>query len=1179
MTDVAVERESKVDPVLPGGGEMGALMHSRDWSATPLGPVSGWPQSLRTIVSTCLHSRFPILVWWGRELVMLYNDAYVSLIGAKHPQALGTPGREVFPEIWNIIGPMLEAVLTRGEATWSEDQLLLLDRHGFAEECYFTFSYSPISDESGGVGGVFTAVTETTPRIIGERRMATLAGLAERTAPARSAAEAARCAIDVLRENEADVPFALLYLLSEDGRTANLAGSAHLAPDSPECPATIELDPAPDATRISNRIATVVRTGRGEPVDVQSLCTEAAPEGSLLSSVTTALVLPVAAAGQERAYGVLVAGLSPRLEVNDAYRGFLDLAAVQVATGIANAEAYDSERRRAESLAELDRAKTTFFSNVSHEFRTPLTLLLAPLEDALRDRALAPGVQRELELAHRNALRLLKLVNTLLDFSRIEAGRLEAAYAPADLGALTRDLASAFRSACERAGLRLTVDTPARPITAYVDRGMWEKIILNLVSNAFKHTFAGGIDVRVTRVGEEAIVEVADTGVGIAAAELPRIFERFHRVPNARSRTHEGTGIGLSLVQELVRLHGGGIEVASTEGRGTTFTVRIPLGFAHLPRERISAGQVGSSVVLGVSPYIEEALRWLPEAEPEDVPEGEPTGAADLAGMADAATIGARVLVADDNADMRDYVARLLRRQHWVVDTAADGEAALVIARETHPDLVLSDVMMPGLDGFELVRALREDPTTRSTPVILLSARAGEESRIEGLATGVDDYLVKPFSGRELVARVNAHLALSAARRQAALEVERAHAELTAAHEQLHVQVRATTDALAALRVEQSRLTNLFRQAPAFICVVRGPDHVFEMANDAYHRLVGNRELVGRSVRDAIPEAKGQGYLELLDRVRERRETFVGRELSVALEQPGGGPLEQHFLDFVYQPIIEADGSCSGIFVQGVDVTDQVLARVEIESARAEAEVARRTAEQANRSKSDFLAAMSHELRTPLNAIGGYAELLELGVHGPLTQAQRAAVERIRRSEQVLLGRINDVLNFAKIEAGRLEYDMRVLPLADVIASVGPLIEPQLAAKQLTYTAQIPPDVIVRADRDKLQQILLNLLSNAVKFTKSGGRVSVDLGARAGAPAGYAMLRVSDSGIGIPRDKQDTVFDPFVQVHRGLTASTEGTGLGLAISRDLARGMGGELRVRSAEGHGSTFTLSLPLAN
>ena len=1152
MTNVAPEQESQVQPVLVGGGEMGDLMRARDWSSTPLGPVSGWPQSLRTIVSTCLHSRFPILVWWGRDLVMLYNDAYVTLIGAKHPQALGTPGREVFPEIWNIIGPMLEGALTRGEATWSEDQLLLLRRHGFAEECYFTFSYSPISDESGGVGGVFTAVTETTARIIGERRMATLGALAERTAPARSAAEAARSAIDVLSENAADVAFALLYLVSEDGRTARLAGAAHLSPDSPECPAAISLDDTGETVSGAiGRIATVLRTGHGELIDVRALCADAAREESLLAGVTTAIALPVAAAGQERAFGVLVAGLSPRLEVNDAYRGFLDLVAGQVATGIANAEAYAVERRRAESLAELDRAKTTFFSNVSHEFRTPLTLLLSPLEDALRDAELAPRVHRDLELAHRNALRLLKLVNALLDFSRIEAGRMEAAYEPVDLGALTRDLASAFRSACDRAGLRLTVETPADPLTAYVDRGMWEKIVLNLVSNAFKHTFVGGIAVRVRHGDNEAVVEIEDTGIGIAADQLPRIFERFHRVPNARSRTHEGTGIGLSLVQELVRLHGGRIAVASVEGRGTTFTVRIPLGTAHLPRERIGAEHTRSSMVLGASPFVEEALRWLPDAARGTGAEDEAAGTGELVAIADTATLGARVLLADDNADMRDYVARLLRAQHWVVDTVGDGRAALARARETHPDIVLSDIMMPGLDGFELVRALRADRTTRATPVILLSARAGEESRIEGLGAGADDYLVKPFSARELVARVNAHLGLAAARREAAAEVERAHAALT----------------------------NLFRQAPSIICVLRGPDHVFEMANDAYQRLVGHRELIGRSIREAIPEAEGQGYFELLDRVYQTRETFVGRERPVGLRESSDGSFQQHFVDFVYQPIIEADGSCSGIFVQGVDVTDQVRARSEIERARAAADAARQAAEDANRAKSDFLAAMSHELRTPLNAIGGYAELLEVGVHGPLNEGQRAAIGRIRRSEEVLLGRINDVLNFAKIEAGRMEYDVRVMPLAEVIASVGPLIEPQLAAKRLAYAAHVAPDVIVRADRDKLQQILLNLLSNAVKFTESGGRVSVDIGTRAGAPAGYALLRVSDSGIGIPRDKQDTVFDPFVQVHRRLTSSTDGTGLGLAISRDLARGMGGELRVRSVEGKGSTFTLALPLAN
>jgi signal transduction histidine kinase len=1181
MTHVVTATNSDPSLVLAGGGEMGALMRSIDWASTPLGPVSAWPQSLRTTVSTCLHSRFPILVWWGPELVMLYNDAYVTLIGGKHPQAVGSPGCDVFPEIWSIIGPMLEAVMTRGEATWSEDQLLLLERHGFAEECYFTFSYSPIGDESGGVGGVFTAVTETTGRIIGERRMATLRALAERTAPARAVAEAARCAVAALRDNSADVPFALLYLLDEQGRTARLADAAHLTAGTPGCPLEIPLDAAAlDEPRggATWPIAAVARTGRSQLVEVSELRPRLSDDPSW-QGLANAIALPVAAAGQERPYGVLIAGVSPRLALDDAYRGFLDLIAGQVATGIANAEAYDAERRRAESLAELDRAKTTFFSNVSHEFRTPLTLLLAPLEDALRESDTSSPVHRELEMAHRNALRLLKLVNTLLDFSRIEAGRIEASYEPVDLGELTRDLASAFRSACERAGLRLNVEIPPSPLTAFVDRGMWEKIVLNLMSNAFKHTFAGGIDVRVSQRDGDALVEVADSGIGISAQELPHIFERFHRVPNARSRTHEGTGIGLSLVEELVRLHGGRIDVVSREGTGTTFSVHVPLGSAHLPRDRVGTMQHRPATVLGVLPYVEEALRWLPGVEVNASRGAESPDDASEPIATDETTRGARVLLADDNADMRDYVARLLRAQRWIVDTVADGRAALETARTSPPDIVLSDIMMPGLDGFGLVRALRANPATRAIPVILLSARAGEESRIEGMATGADDYLVKPFSARELVARVSAHLGLAAVRRQAAAEVEAAHAELTAAHMQLQAQARATDRALAALRVEQSRLTNLFRQAPAFICVLRGPEHVYEMANDSYRRLVGFRELIGRSVREALPEAAGQGFVELLDRVLANCETFVGRELAVVLQQSTDAAPEQRYLDFVYQPIVEADGSCSGIFVQGVDVTDQVLARGEIERARSEADSARHAAEQANQSKSDFLAAMSHELRTPLNAIAGYAELLEVGVHGPLNDSQRDAVRRIRRSEEVLLGRINDVLNFAKIEAGRVEYHIDVVPLADAVAAVAPLIETQFAAKRLDYVTRVAPDVLVRTDRDKLQQILINLLSNAVKFTESGGTVTIDMGTRPGAPPGFALLRVSDTGIGIPREKQDSVFDPFIQVHRRLTSSTEGTGLGLAISRDLARGMGGELRVRSVEGEGSTFTLALPLAN
>ena len=241
-------------------------------------------------------------------------------------------------------------------------------------------------------------------------------------------------------------------------------------------------------------------------------------------------------------------------------------------------------------------------------------------------------------------------------------------------------------------------------------------------------------------------------------------------------------------------------------------------------------------------------------------------------------------------------------------------------------------------------------------------------------------------------------------------------------------------------------------------------------------------------------------------------------------------------------------------------------------------EAARTTAEDANRAKSEFLAAMSHELRTPLNAIAGHAQLVEMGVHGPVTAEQRDALGRIRRSEQHLLALINDVLNFAKVEAGRVQYDLEPVTLQEVAADVVSMIEPQVAAKGLVCEVRVAPDTVVRADREKLRQILLNLLSNAVKFTEAGGRLTVDSGNGRRTPADVIRLRVTDTGIGIPRDKQDSIFDPFVQVHRNLTLGNSGTGLGLAISRDLARGMGGDLRVRSVEGKGSTFTLTLPRA-
>jgi signal transduction histidine kinase len=867
--------------------------------------------------------------------------------------------------------------------------------------------------------------------------------------------------------------------------------------------------------------------------------------------VENALMLPITRAGQERPYGMLVAGVSPRRVLDDDYRGFFALVASHVATAVGNARAYEEERERATALAELDRAKTAFFSNVSHEFRTPLTLLLGPLEECLSRTDVTSSMRESLGVSHRNALRLLRLVNSLLEFSRIEAGRVQAVYEATDLAGYTAELASSFRSAVERAGIAFVVDCPKLTEPVFIDRDMWEKIVLNLLSNAFKFTFAGQITVSLRGRDEYAELVVRDTGTGIPAAEIPKVFERFHRVANVRSRTYEGTGIGLALVKELVKCHGGQIEAESTEGAGSAFVVRIPFGSAHLPADRVRGASMSSWAAasrLGIASYIEEAQSWsLPsEAEWESSVPAVDEGREQLSEQA-------RVLLADDNADMREYVARLLRAQGWTVHTVSDGRAALDAVIATKPDLVLSDVMMPSLDGFGLLRELRAREDTKSIPVLLLSARAGVEARVDGAHAGADDYIVKPFVAQELVARVGSHLALARERARAVAAFERALDELQ----------------------------RIFQQSPSIIAVLRGTDHRFALANDAYLQLVRRTadDILGKPLLEALPELRGQGFDGLLDGVLATGVPYVGREVAVTLRRAPNDEPGEVIVNFVYVPIVEPDGSRSGVIVHANDVTAQVRARREIELAREQADAARVEAENANRAKSDFLAAMSHELRTPLNAIAGYVDLLRMGIHGTVTEAQHAALERIERSERHLLSLINDILNFAKVEAGRVEYDLADVPLSDVVADIAPFVQLQLAKKQLTYEANVDTDIVVRADREKVRQILLNLLSNAIKFTNSGGRIAIEAVARAAGeqPKDVAFLRVTDSGIGIPAEKETTIFDPFVQVHRNLTRSMEGTGLGLAISRDLARGMGGDLRVRSVEGRGSSFTLTLPL--
>ncbi len=713
---------------LVGGGEMGALIRAMDWSNTPLGPVDGWPQSLRTTVSLCLSSTFPILIAWGPERVQIYNDAYRPICGELHPRSMG----QRFNECWATALPAVGHILDRaqsGEGSYIENLPMELDRYGYLEEAFMTFSFSPIRDESGRVGGLFHPITEVTEKMLSARRNSALRELAASLGEAKSIADIGERLEAMKPRFELDAPFVQCYELTSGQR---LAGRE------------IALDVWPREAAV---------------IDVEVAC------GPYPEPVRQAIVMPLQPPGSATPVLLLVAGVSVRRELDVGYRAFFDQIASTVNSALANVLAYEQEQQRVRALAEIDRAKTAFFSNVSHEFRTPLTLMLGPLEDALADASVPlPQAHRErMLLVQRSGMRLLKLVNTLLDFSRIEAGRVQASFQETELAALTRDLASVFRSTVEKAGLALHVACETTPEPAWVDREMWEKIVLNLLSNAFKHTLAGSIHVALVAKDGTAQLTVADTGVGIPATELPRLFERFHRVQGARGRSYEGSGIGLALVQELVKLHGGGVHVESELGRGTTFTVSLPLGHAHLPSERLNADRNMQSTATRAEAFVNEASGWIgePPAPAEALPK--PTVAPrDLP----------RVVLADDNADMRDYVRRLLA-DYYRVEAVNDGHAALDATRRELPALVLTDVMMPGLDGFGLLRTLKAAPETANVPVILLSARAGEEATLEGLQAGASDYMVKPFSARELLARIEGTLRAARAEQERLQEVQK----------------------------------------------------------------------------------------------------------------------------------------------------------------------------------------------------------------------------------------------------------------------------------------------------------------------------------------------------------------------------------------------------------------------
>ncbi|WP_293003765.1 SpoIIE family protein phosphatase [Mycobacterium sp.] len=741
------------------GGEMGEQFRDFNWKRHPLGAPQTWPMEVRSVVALTLTSRFPTVLWLGADdLFQVYNDAYSQILGDRHIDALGKRAAHIWWDIWPVISPMLARVLATGEATWSHDLMFAIVTGGRRVERYFTFTYSPLISDRGKTYGVFSSSYETTERVLSERRMRLLTAVASNVLDSNSIDDAAQAVVSVCDTQPSDVPFVAAYVDSGAGPTLRAASSS-VATVLPTVLETLtDWEPARSRSDI-HLIDNIADRITGLSDELGAACPE------------QALLMPL---GDDHAGGALLVAINPRCDLDEQYVGFCQLIADQLTSGMSAAMSFDQQRRRADALSELDRAKSAFLTNVSHEFRTPLTLLLGPLDHALTIEGLDGELADQLAAARRNAGRLQRLVDSLLDFSRIEAGRATAALLCTDVGALTAHIAASFSELCQRAGLSLELDY--RPALADVDPGMWETIVLNLLSNAVKYTLTGSVKVTVRSDVAQCHIAIRDTGVGISDADLKRLGERFFRADSAHARSVEGTGIGLSLVRGLVELQGGTIEYASQVARGTTVTVRLPRSLSSTPVEHSPARLLDN-------PYVIEAGQWITGQHSDPAGADLPPARAEL------------VVVAEDNADMRAHLHRVLSQQFRTV-LVPDGRQCLEAARKLRPDIIVTDVMMPRMDGFALVAAIREDPLLSATPVLMLSARTSTEAISEGLSGGADDYLPKPFHAQELIDRITARLAAAArsARPPADAEMLRA---LDIAQLEVAVQNASTTADLA----------------------------------------------------------------------------------------------------------------------------------------------------------------------------------------------------------------------------------------------------------------------------------------------------------------------------------------------------------------------------------------------
>ncbi|ORY42987.1 hypothetical protein BCR33DRAFT_785873 [Rhizoclosmatium globosum] len=1204
------------------GGEVGALIQGINWEriAPELGNVDQWPASLRAAASLVLSSKIQALLLWGPEFrIIAYSEKSIAVFGDKHPSMLGDFYPEVFKEVWPVIQARICACKDKGETAYIEDRIYKLFRKGFLERCYFTVTTSPVLGESGIFDGVITWSFETTNKVVSINRTLFLKDLGTTLISSSSLSQFWNNLSSFLDENSKDeLLFSVLYQPTPSGCLRKL---------SQDTKSTLLFDDTIDPTSThANLMSTKISEAWIQMTPIEIIPTEAIAA----YKNGTIVLLPIITSRSEKT-ALLVLGTNPEMAYDNSYAAFIDMIRHEVSMAYVNVKSLETARLEAKALMELDKVKTSFFMTMAHELRTPLTLIIGPVDDCLKDSnaKLAPQHQAALELVKKNSNRLLRLVNSLLDLGQLNAGCLKPQFRKVDIAKKTREFLAMFESVIEKAGLECIIDCNHIDADCYVDEEMWQKIVFNLLGNALKFTLNGFIRA-VLRMSEDLkyfLLIIEDSGVGIPEVDHGKVFDQFHRVQYNGGRSFEGSGIGLALINDLVKLHHGSIDLTSTVGVGSTFTVKMPIGKDHLSETLLFEVKepTGSIPKLGstLPGYLEEAndlANLTPRAGLQGTFPNE-----DETVKLDKTVHDDFIFVVDDNSDMRNYLRQIVGR-YWAVEVFENGVVALDAMLRIKPALVISDVSMPVMNGIELVKEIRKRPGISNVPVILVS---GMGDKISGLESGADEFLEKPITSKELIIKIKHLLEQQAIRVNLEQNVMR-------------------EKQISALALQRYQIMS--RISPVAMFITNNVGEVI-FANDKYAELFGYKtaaECVPQNaegissrllMRESIfPEDQQRTKDMWTDSIINHKQ-IENFEVRLCLRSTK---------EVIWVQIkTSLDYDIEGNMFQIGCVTDITLNKLQDEQKlnqyKLEQEYQSKRADDAIQSKIEsekFIDMVCHELRNPLNGIQNsntlMGELLD-DVGSLLNGNQKAseileqakecfdAIEICSKHQQAIA---DDVLNISKLNMNMITISKSTpfLP-KELLTKVLSTFKAEMKAKKTKLTIQIEESFSHHyssaeffGDPSRITQIIINLVANACKFTQKVQKRSIEviLGAssvtvesdtesetshessissQAGSPKNigsrknsaddllksrikesvFLTIAVKDTGIGMTPEQRALLFKQFQQASSRTYADYGGSGLGLFISKRLVDMMNGSVDVESVKGVGSTFKVSIPV--